>query len=310
MVKLSNIKGMVSINQLKIGSYLGRIWGNIGGMLAKPSGTVEGSEAAMSLEIHAFQNDVFVLGLCRDHKLRMWSASELKTNVRSSFGITLFFFFLASFDCVMAADVLSLTSHDSRTHQQGSQDHMIRKLADVDGKGNFVFAIFLCFAQHSQFCVVKPVLVDGQFQLKHVATVYAPDVRRLFFLVMMLIIIYVFFQFDLVDFRIAPNHLWGLWINADNAPILKYAQFANDLPLSRTSGDPGWVNVALEESLNPEFTPGRSHRDPRQAFLQQLFYPGRFSLTTLAKTVTVSRLCVRSIANGLSCISLRFTSDH
>ena len=72
IVKLSNLKGMVTVNQLKMGSYLGRMWG----MLASSS-SGEGSEAAMSLEIHSFQNDIFVLGLCKDHKLRMWSASKI-----------------------------------------------------------------------------------------------------------------------------------------------------------------------------------------------------------------------------------------
>jgi hypothetical protein len=53
----------------------------------------------------------------------------------------------------------------------------------------------------------------------------------------------------------------------------------------------GWNDVILEEPLDPEFTPGTGDTqfDPRQSYLKQLFYPGRFSIQTLAKTVNVSR---------------------
>ena len=40
----------------------------------------------------------------------------------------------------------------------------------------FAVAMFLCFSQHSQFCILRPHMVDGQFTLDHTATVYAPEV--------------------------------------------------------------------------------------------------------------------------------------
>ena len=61
-------------------------------------------------------------------------------------------------------------------HTQGPQSHAMRKLLlDESGK-KFAVAMFLCFSQHSQFCILRPHMVDGQFTLDHTATVYAPEV--------------------------------------------------------------------------------------------------------------------------------------
>lgn len=94
-VKLGNLKGYVTVNPLKSGSsYFGRFLGNWGGILGGggtgggghsgagtggsggKAGGGEASEAVMSLEITPVHNDVYVFGLCKDHKIRMWSASK------------------------------------------------------------------------------------------------------------------------------------------------------------------------------------------------------------------------------------------
>ncbi len=74
IVKLGNVRGMTSVNQLQSGSYLGRLWDNIGGMVMARG--AEGSDAPTSLTIHHMGNDIFVFGLCKDHKLRLWSTCK------------------------------------------------------------------------------------------------------------------------------------------------------------------------------------------------------------------------------------------
>ena len=138
--------------------YLGRLFGS---MLI--NGGNDGSEAVTSLAIHPLYNDVYVFGLCKDHKIRMWSSS--------------------TFDCVLVGDVLGFTSKDSYNLQQGSQGHLLRKVVDVTSK-RFALAIFLCFSQHSQFCIIRPQMADGQFRLDHLATVYAPEYDLIDFQVM------------------------------------------------------------------------------------------------------------------------------
>ena len=85
---------------------------------------------------------------------------------------------------------------------------MLRKV--IDGSdGGVAFAAFLCFSDHSQFCVVKPVRTDGQFTLKHVATIYSPE-------------------YDLIDFAVTPfGRIVALWTNPDGIPLLRYAKFSH-----------------------------------------------------------------------------------
>ena len=79
---------------------------------------------------------------------------------------------------------------------------MLRKVTgNSDG---FALAAFLCFAEQSQFCIFRPVRTDGQFGLKHLATVYSPE-------------------FDLIDFSVTPQGcLTALWTNPDGLPVLRY----------------------------------------------------------------------------------------
>ena len=76
----------------------------------------------------------------------------------------------------MVSDLLALTTNDpQQMPQPGQQTHQIRKVSDENGK-RVLLAIFLCFAKQSQFCIVRPKMVHGQYQLHHIATIYAPEV--------------------------------------------------------------------------------------------------------------------------------------
>ena len=257
LVKLGSMKGIVTVHALKASSYLGRLWDNIGGMLssARPG---DGTEAVLSLAIHPIQNDIYVFALCKDHKIRMWLTS---TN-----------------ECVMVADALCGQKQGSNQLLLGAQNHLLRKV--IDGSdGGVAFAAFLCFSDHSQFCVVKPVRTDGQFTLKHVATIYSPE-------------------YDLIDFAVTPfGRIVALWTNPDGIPLLRYAKF------SHTKGEKtGWHEVILEGPPEPTVVPsgGSSKRDPRQCYVKQLFYPGRFSIETLTKTLNIYKRSTDLAGGGSS----------
>lgn len=165
----------------------------------------------------------------------------------------------------MVEDVLTYSAIDPNQVQQGSQTHFMRKVVDVTSR-RFALALFLSFAHHSQFCIIRPQMVDGQFQLDHLATIHAPE-------------------FDLVDFQVSSSHLWALWTNQEGEPVLKYTTFSSKTSDTTT----GWNNVVFEHDLDPDFSALSPNVDPRQAHLSQLFYPGRFSIQTLAKTVSIYR---------------------
>lgn len=73
-------------------------------------------------------------------------------------------------------------------------------------------ALFLCLSKQSQFCVVRPAMVDGQYQLNHVATIYAPEVGTVNLLFFCLILLYngiYTYSAVIVNFVVifAPNSL-------------------------------------------------------------------------------------------------------
>jgi len=97
VIKMGQLKGLITTARLKSGSYLGRLWGSIAGGWGvggsgaggARSGNATGSagsgfsakdnvspEAPVSLVVQAMNCDVFAFGLCRDNKLRMWSTSK------------------------------------------------------------------------------------------------------------------------------------------------------------------------------------------------------------------------------------------
>ena len=164
--------------------------------------------------------------------------------------------------------------------QLGAQNHMLRKVIEEGKENNFTLAAFLCFAEHSQFCILRPVRSDGQFSLKRLATVYAPE-------------------YDLIDYSVTPDgRIVALWTNPDGVPMLRYTHFDGN---SAT-----WTDVILESPLDPYFAPDDSQFDPRQVYLKQLFYPGRFSIQTLSKTVNVSEFIIFAFFHPSKIIYINF----
>ena len=262
LIKLGSMKGIYTVDALKMSSYLGRLWDNIGGMLSSTK-SHEGHDSVLSLAIHPIQNDVYIFALCKDHRLRMWLTSTR--------------------ECVMTADLISQQKQGQVPLMLGAQSHMLRKVSSHPN--GFALAAFLCFSDHSEFCVFRPVRVDGQFDIKHIATVYAPE-------------------YDLIDYSVSPNgRIVALWTNPDGVPILRYAKFGQN-PQGETST--GWNDIILEGSVDPNAA-YNVDIDPRQVYLKQLFWPGRFSIETLSKTLNIFRRSadVSFIANSDEFISVQ-----
>ncbi len=101
-------------------------------------------------------------------------------------------------------------------------------------------------------------------------------------------------QLDLVDFHASRDHLWALWSNSDGIPMVRYATFSGG---SDGSGEAGWTNVFLEEPLDPDLMiHPQGNFDPRQYYMREIFRPGRFSATTLTKTIGVSKAAFSIVA--------------
>jgi len=79
----------------------------------------------------------------------------------------------------MVEDVLSSSSRDVGTSSSSSAIYaQIPSLKKVNYGHDVALVAFVCVGRHPQFVVVKPKVVDGQYKLTHLATIYSPEVRQ------------------------------------------------------------------------------------------------------------------------------------
>ena len=249
-VKLNRVRGMTSVNSLAApSSVLGRVWSSLTGAQQ----TADRGDQPSSLAVTALGSlGLVLLAVCRDHKLRAWS--------------------LTSYDCLMAADLVTFTAEAGRALNQGAQGHRLA-LVGGDTRGEVVAALYLCFQQHSQFLLVRVAVSAGQLGLAPQATVYCPD-------------------FDLVDFHVSPERaITAVWTTGEGDTVIRRT----------VAGTQGWqaVSAADCEAVMPEDLELAGGEDPRQTYLTALFTPGAFLASTLAKTVAIFRRSLDREVEGL-----------
>jgi hypothetical protein len=109
----------------------------------------------VSLLLHTFGLETFVLTLCRNGQLKFWSCSRA--------------------ECVAIIDVISETGVISRNQVQGAQNHILRKA--VDGyDSECPLGIFMSFSAESQLHVFKPILNGTQIRLVLLNTLHLAQV--------------------------------------------------------------------------------------------------------------------------------------
>lgn len=79
----------------------------------------------------------------------------------------------------------------------------------------------------------------------------------------------------LIDFSLTSNHLYALWSTSRGEYLL---EFAETTLLE-------WQQVALEPGVDSEIEYDDTVVDPKQAYMQALFKPGVFSISTLSKAL-------------------------
>ena len=240
-VKLGRMRGLTSVHTLAqpssvLGSVLGRVWTSLTSSFAAPA---DRSNQPLSAGLAVLGGvGLALLAVCRDHKLRAWS--------------------LATYECVMAADLVAMTAEAGRELRQG------HRLAVVGGDGREAeVALYLCFHQHSQFLLVRVASQAGQLAAAPASTVYCPD-------------------FDLVDFAVsAERQVTAVWTTGEGETVIRRT----------VAGAQGWETVATTDgdAAMLEDLEMSASEDPRQTYLGALFAPGAFLATTLAKTVAIFR---------------------
>lgn len=146
---------------------------------------------------------------------------------------------------------------------------------------------FLCLSTGSEFVTIRtePDGLTG-YSLQRIDLIPAPE-------------------FDLVEFDVNENRIWGLWCNSQGMTIIDVNVCENDCNeihdfFYSPSGDfnvssfslkpnngSDWVSAGLE-ILPERFVKVEEGIDPRQAFCSYIFYPGRFQRDVIDKALIVS----------------------
>ncbi|XP_013393121.1 nuclear pore complex protein Nup160-like isoform X1 [Lingula anatina] len=173
-------------------------------------------------------------------------------------------------ECVLVSDMLDFIPDklDPLKGTIGARGHVIRKSVE----GNMLhLGVFLNFSDRNQFCIFQPVLADGRYQLNLITTVFAPNE-------------------DLVEFSLTNTHLWSLWTTSESETVVRYAALDDS---DNFSYDP-WNMVHLQQPESPEVIVPL-HREPRETYMDYIFYPGRFTAQTISKALNIYRRSLDSL---------------
>lgn len=90
----------------------------------------------------------------------------------------------------------------------------------------------------------------------------------------------------MIDYALTPSRIWSIWRSLDGEWSLYSGQYNSE----ETNDDFVWTPVVLEPLPNAQELPCDGTIDPRQQYLDYIFYPGRFPLQIISKALSVSNL--------------------
>lgn len=91
---------------------------------------------------------------------------------------------------------------------------------------------------------------------------------------------------DLIDFALSETQVWSVWRGEDG----ECSVYVATLPVDNISTGTHWIPTIMEPTLDPNSVPQNTNLDPKQIYLEHIFYPGRFSLAIIAKALSVSSI--------------------
>ncbi|XP_067136973.1 nuclear pore complex protein Nup160 [Centruroides vittatus] len=171
-------------------------------------------------------------------------------------------------ECLMDANVLEccgdriINTPLNLTAQQFS----MKKVSGYRDQ-DFFLAVYMSLPEQNQFFIFQSRIFSGQCNLAYISTLYAPE-------------------YDLVDFHLTDSQLWTLWLNGNSEPIVKFTFIDSE---ENQCKDVSWTLVHLQTPVAKEVFLSLNHMDPREAYLQEIFKQGRFSVSTIRKAISIYR---------------------
>lgn len=81
----------------------------------------------------------------------------------------------------------------------------------------------------------------------------------------------------LVDFSLSTDHIYALWSSSRGEFLLEFLELSN--PKQQ------WQSITLEPGVDSDVEYDETVTDPKEAYLQAIFKPGVFSMSTLARAL-------------------------
>ncbi|GLV46556.1 Nucleoporin 160kD, partial [Carabus blaptoides fortunei] len=83
-----------------------------------------------------------------------------------------------------------------------------------------------------------------------------------------------------MDFTLDNRRVWAVWRGIDGECYVNCACLDSQLGTK-------WIPVILNPPLDPEYVSSDPGIDPRQAYVNFIFHPGRFPLSVITKALSI-----------------------
>uniref|UniRef100_A0A3Q3JNV8 Nucleoporin 160 n=1 Tax=Monopterus albus TaxID=43700 RepID=A0A3Q3JNV8_MONAL len=170
--------------------------------------------------------------------------------------------------CLLEADMLEYMPACKGVRRLLGQGHRLRLAFSTTG---LCLSVYLAVPQRGQFTVLQLVATDNShYSLEHISSLFTT-------------------QETLVDFTLTSTDIWALWLDDSNATVVKYINFEHN-----AAGQ--WNQVFVQPPPVEEVHIGVD-QDPREAYLERLFSPLRFTASAIVKALQIYRRGSERIAD-------------
>ncbi|CAH3152521.1 unnamed protein product [Pocillopora meandrina] len=164
--------------------------------------------------------------------------------------------------CIYVKDLLEDIRDDMDAQNFPAVGHILRKVVDPSS-GKLYLGLFLNLMYNTQFCVYEVVpSSDDDPSLSALSFSYFP-------------------KENLIDFAVTTSNIWTLWTDKNGETMAYFTPIENI-----DAQECGWKRIFLKPTENSDVMVP-PYKEPREVFLDQLFYPGRFSNRSILKAMQI-----------------------
>ncbi|KAK3748185.1 hypothetical protein QZH41_012989 [Actinostola sp. cb2023] len=175
-------------------------------------------------------------------------------------------------ECICIKDLLEDVPDDVDVSTVTAQNHMLRMTVDPKTDRLYV-GVFLSFQYQNQFCVYEALADGHDIYLSPVSYLYSP-------------------LGSLVDFTLTSSDIWTQWTTNDGESVTLFTNFENGV-----QSESGWNKVLSPSNASIASVVVPSYKEPKEVYLDELFYPGHFSDQAIIKALQIYQ---SSNSTGLS----------